>query len=128
MNDQQFGWFVKKTRANMGLRQAELARRMEISGTYLNDVEAGRRPISERFLDDFAAVTGLDRLTVYVCVGKIPVGNRPGSYEMAREFVKAYRSALHGRKEKGESESHESDSDDSLDPEMVDSTSRDDTP
>lgn len=56
----EFGERVRRYRAERGLSQAELARRVPIHDTYLSDVENGRRNVALTNIVRIAKALGVD--------------------------------------------------------------------
>ena len=51
---------IRERRIILGLKQAELARRAEISASYLNLIEHNRRRIGGKLLLDIAEILGVE--------------------------------------------------------------------
>ena len=56
----EFGERIRRHRADRGLSQAELARRVPIHDTYLSDVENGRRNVALTNIVKLARALGVD--------------------------------------------------------------------
>ena len=99
--DQTFGRAISQARKALGLSQKQLAQKIfredgeSISPQYLNDIEHGRRsPSSDRMVQQFAEVLGMDVDWLYYLAGKFPADLRERKLtqeEVAKAMV-AFRS------------------------------------
>ncbi len=60
MQNQLTGTTIREHRQRIGMRQAELARRVGISASYFNQIEHNRRRIGGKLLSDIAVALGVD--------------------------------------------------------------------
>ena len=81
--DQTFGRAISQARKALGLSQKLLAQKIfredgeSISPQYLNDIEHDRRsPSSDRMVQQFAEVLGMDVDWLYYLAGKFPADLR----------------------------------------------------
>ena len=81
--DQTFGRAISQARKTRGWSQKELAQKIlredgeSISPQYLNDIEHDRRsPSSDRMVQQFAEVLGMDVDWLYYLAGKFPADLR----------------------------------------------------
>jgi len=56
-----FGEYVKQARENLNLSKRELARRAKISPSFVIQIEKNKKPLPERFWDQYIEVLKLDR-------------------------------------------------------------------
>ena len=81
--DQTFGRAISQARKALGLSQKQLAQKIlredggSISPQYLNDIEHDRRsPSSDRMVQQFAEVLGMETDWLYYLAGKFPADLR----------------------------------------------------
>jgi len=60
VKNQLTGTTIREHRQRLGIRQAELARRVGISASYFNQIEHNRRRINGKLLSDIATALGVD--------------------------------------------------------------------
>lgn len=94
MTDHHIGAFLRETRIARGISQKAAAAAMQISTSYINDIEFGRRAPSERVLWDIAAVLDLDVCALHAMAGRIPNACRPRNYDKALAAMTAYRQVV----------------------------------
>ena len=91
--DQTFGHAISQARKALGWSQKELAQKIlredgeSISPQYLNDIEHDRRnPSSDRMVQQFAEVLGMEVDWLYYLAGKFPADLRERKLTQ-REFT-----------------------------------------
>ena len=94
-----FGYYVAAARQEKGWRQSYLAVSLEISGSYVNDIEKGRRyPPGEYLLQRFASALELDPDYLCLLAGIIPHDVRAAigatDPEAVQRAFRAFREAL----------------------------------
>ena len=87
----KFGLKIRATRIARGMTQQELARRMNVSVSYISKVENGRLHFgdypSEKFIHRLAAELGTDEDDLLMLADKIPIGLR----KIIREHPSLFR-------------------------------------
>lgn len=64
-------------RKRLGLTQAELARKVDISGSYLNDIEHGRRtPSCDSIMERFSRALEVSEDYLHYLNGRFPLSDR----------------------------------------------------
>ena len=65
--DSQIGHKIKTKRRKMGTTQADLAKKLSISPSYLNLIESGRRPITVPLLIKLGNILGISQKCTIFC-------------------------------------------------------------
>lgn len=96
MQNQLTGTTIREHRQRMGIRQAELARRVGISASYFNQIEHNRRRIGGKLLSDIAGALGVElavlaegadtKLTELLRDAQASEPGLSGSYELPEVF------------------------------------------
>lgn len=72
MADTTLGAFIRDARVAKGLKLRELARRLEVTPSYVSDIENDRRVPSEEVLAKIAAELDLDYSNLVARAGRLP--------------------------------------------------------
>ena len=81
-----FGQLIRQVRTELGIGQRELARRINVSASYLNEMEQGKRPApTEAVLDDIKDVLDIDDEIFYDLAGASRCGIAPDIQKFIQE-------------------------------------------
>jgi transcriptional regulator with XRE-family HTH domain len=96
-----FGETIATKRKELGIAQKELARRVDISPQYLNDIEFNRRnPDSDELIKKFAKELHLEPEILYYQARKLPPEDliRDASHEKIVSAMKAFRRTIKSKR------------------------------
>ena len=77
----QLGNYVKKKRKQLGLRQLDFAYQLQITPSYLNDIEHNRREPSDEVLQRLVGALGLNLDYAFYLIDKYPLDLRGNKSE-----------------------------------------------